>query len=414
LTVQGFGGFDVGLESASTVKLVTIGRRTGLPHIVVTRFVNYGGSLYALPGKTKSDWALNALAAGSVKVRIGEMVCLASASRASLEEASGVLELFRTKYGSGLVNRWYSRAGVCIRLEQTTTPTRRGTSSGEGQTTTSLPEWRKKNENYYLRVAEAFDSASEEYDFTIRSNFINSWIRNRSLSELLAITREDDTLLEIGCGTGSEAIRVSKKVSRVVATDISSGMISLLQRKIDALGLLTKITAVRLGATEIAAASSELPRGSARVAYSLNGALNCEPELRRVPGELSRVVKSGGYFVCSIRNSLCLPEALVHGAAFQFGRMAPRKKQPVMVSVGGMDIPSYYYRPQEFARYFSSHFEVKRMLGLPAILPPAYLSDLYFRARRVLSFSERMESALAGSFPFNRFGDQTLFIFRRK
>ena len=171
---------------------------------------------------------------------------------------------------------------------------------------------------------------------------------------------------------------------------------------------------MRLGASEISGAAAYLPNGKSRVAYSFNGALNCEPNIEVVPGELSKVIEDGGFFVCSIRNSFCLSEALAHGVVLQFDKMAPRKRQPIMVSVGGMDIPSYYYRPSAFVRVFSPRFRVRRMVGLPAILPPAYLSDIYFRARRVLSIFERFETAAAGSFPLNRFGDQTLFVFQKK
>ncbi len=125
------------------------------------------------------------------------------------------------------------------------------------------------------------------------------------------------------------------------------------------------------------------------------------------------MVEDGGYFVCSIRNTLCLSEALIHGLFLQFDRMAPRKRQPIMVSVGGQDIPSYYYPPSKFVRFFVPQFRVRKTIGLPAILPPAYLSDAYFRARRVLAFAERVERVAAGTFPFNQFGDQTLFVFQK-
>jgi ubiquinone/menaquinone biosynthesis C-methylase UbiE len=380
----------------------------------VTRFVFSEGAFFLLAGKSRSDWALNALAAGAAKVRIGEESYQASAERSTEVEKERVLGLFSKKYGRRLTEEWYSKAELCLKLTPSSPPTRRGGASGETDVKTTLDEWRSKNGDYYLGVAQAFDSASEEYDFTIGSNFINSWIRERSIEELLTLTKRDDVLLEIGCGTGSEAIEVSKRVAGVLATDISSEMISLLRRKIEARNLLGRVSAFQVGASEISLAAPLLPGGKTRVAYSFNGALNCEPNIERVPSELSKVVEDGGYFVCSIRNSLCISEALAHGMVLQFDKMAPRKKQPIMVSVGGMDIPSYYYRPSAFARHFSSRFRVRRMIGLPAILPPAYLSDIYFRARRVLSFIERVEAATAGSFPFNRFGDQTLIVMQKK
>jgi ubiquinone/menaquinone biosynthesis C-methylase UbiE len=325
-----------------------------------------------------------------------------------------VLGLFTRKYGKSITEGWYSAAEACLRLTPSSPAVHRGVVTGEGDVKTDLAGWKRKNEDYYAGVARAFDSASEEYDFTIRNNFINRWIRDRSIAILLKYARPEDVLLEVGCGTGAEAIEISKHVSGIVATDISSSMISLLRRKVKARGLEHKISAVEAGAAQIGGVSSSLPGGKVRVVYSFNGAMNCEPSIREVPTELAKVTEDGGYFVCSIRNTLCISEALAHAAVLQLDRMAPRKKQPIMVSVGGIDIPSYYYSPDTFARFFSSRFKVRKMFGLPAILPPAYLSDIYFRARSVLSFTERLEKTAAGAFPFNRFGDQTLFVFQKK
>ena len=84
-----------------------------------------------------------------------------------------------------------------------------------------------------------------------------------------------------------------------------------------------------------------------------------------------------------------------------------------MVSVGGMDIPAYYYYPWEFADIFKPYFEVKKEVALPAIIPPPYLNDLYVKLRSKLKFLEQADNALASVFPFNKLGDQTLCVFRR-
>jgi ubiquinone/menaquinone biosynthesis C-methylase UbiE len=398
-------------RSENLAKLVTDGRTTKLPHIVMVRFVQSEGAFFVFAGRSSSDWVLNCVAAGRAKLRLGGYSYEVTVS--GVEDKASILDMFFKKYGSAVIGGWYANAESCLRLTPAAPAARRGEVRGESRTATDLARWRRNNANYYQGVALAFDSASEEYDFTIRNNFINRWIRERSISLLLERTRPDDVLVEIGCGTGAEAIRVSRHVRRIVATDISEKMIDLLQRKIGARGLGQKISAVRLGASEVSGTASMLPGGKARVVYSFNGAFNCEPSLEKAAAELAKVVEDDGYFVCSIRNTLCISEAVAHGAVLQFDKMAPRKKQPMMVSVGGMDIPSYYHSPKSFAAHFSEHFKVRKMVGLPAILPPAYLSDLYFRARPVLSFTERVETAVAGTFPFNRFGDQTLLIFQR-
>jgi hypothetical protein len=84
-----------------------------------------------------------------------------------------------------------------------------------------------------------------------------------------------------------------------------------------------------------------------------------------------------------------------------------------MVSVGGMDIPSCYYSPSRFANLFRPQFRVKKIIGLPAFLPPAYLSDYYLRTGKARLIPEKLELILGNRFPFNRLGDQTLFVFQR-
>ncbi|HXQ92176.1 MAG TPA: methyltransferase domain-containing protein [Nitrososphaerales archaeon] len=399
-------------KSAESLKLLTRGRKSSLPHIAVLRFVFSQGVFFVVSGTQRSDWALNAIAAREATIRIGDssrvVKCETSAKR---EE---VLMLFAQKYGRRVVADWYADSGICLKLTPIGQPTARGRIRGENESSLDFKSWKETGVGYYSAVSEAFDSASEEYDFTIRQNFINVWIRDRSIEVLLSLARPEDVLLEIGSGTGAEALIISKHVHGVVATDISGKMISLLERKVESRGLTGKVKPIRLGASEIGRASDSLPKGKVRLAYSLNGALNCELKIRQFPYELWKIMEPEGLFVCSIRNTLCLSEALTHAAVLQFSQMAPRKRQPVMVSVGGMDIPSYYYSPGKFAKMFEPYFTVKKMVGLPALIPPAYLSAIYVRLRKVLSFIERAEYALASYYPLNRLGDQTLLVFERR
>ncbi len=220
-------------------------------------------------------------------------------------------------------------------------------------------------------------------------------------------------LLEIGCGTGAEAIQISKKVRQIIATDISQGMLSLLRQKIRA-KKLENILPVQARAARISSVASLLEGGKVRIAYSFNGALNLEPDIDKFPLELSEVVEGGGYFVCSVRNIFCLSETIAHAAVLQLDKIAPRKKQPTMVSVGGIDIPAFYHSTRFMSRLFRPYFSLRKLVGLPAFLPPAYLNEYCIRFKPLTSLLERLETVLAERFPFNRLSDQTLFVFQRR
>jgi ubiquinone/menaquinone biosynthesis C-methylase UbiE len=398
----------------NTVKLITEGRVTGLPHIVEVRFAFIDGAFYALAGGAKTDWVRNALRKGKAKLRTQELVFNVAPEIASDQQKATVLNAFTSKYGSRIVNDWYINSAICLRLRPTGEPTRRGALRGEGEATTTFREWLKQNKDYYQGIALAFDSASEEYDFTISHNYINTWIRKRSIRELLRYVTPDATVLEVGCGTGAEAIEISSHVSKIVATDISDRMIQILLKKAEARGLKEKITAIRLNASEISKVAELSGNGEVDLAYSFNGALNCEPRLEEFVNGISSVLVPGGYFVCSIRNSFCFSEALSHLAVLQFKKMAPRKKQPVMVSVGGLDVPSFYYPPTVFIEFFAKKFRLRKLIGLPAFLPPAYLSDYYVKFKNIASVLEKLELTFGRRFPFNRMGDQTLFVFQAR
>ena len=191
-------------------------------------------------------------------------------------------------------------------------------------------------------------------------------------------------------------------------------MIELVAAKVSSRRMQGKITPIRLGASEIAQVKQYLPAGKTRLAYSLNGALNCEPRLDSFIEGLASIIEPGGHFICSVRNTLSLSESIAHALALQFGKVNPRKKQPIFISVGGQDIPSTYYSPHGFSNHFKRDFSVDETIGLPALLPPAYLNDYYVRARPLLSPLERIDSALSGYFPLNLWGDQTLFVFSRR
>ncbi|MDA4126784.1 MAG: methyltransferase domain-containing protein [Thaumarchaeota archaeon] len=396
-----------------TFKMVTEGRNSGLPHIVRVRYVQVGADLFALGGSGEADWVKNVRRNGQVRMRT-ETLAYSARAEVSQKDRDMVVDLFERKYGKGLVAQWYAGGSVCVKLVPVGAPEAMRKAKGEGDASMTFSNWRREGREYYGEVAMAFDSASEEYDVTIGRNFINTLIRQRSLEVLYRLLRKDDVVLEIGAGTGAEAVQVARRVAKVVATDISPAMVDLLRRKAVARRLSGKLDAVRVPAADIAEVRGMFPGGKARVAYSFNGALNCEPRLGEFAAELASIVVQGGYFVCSIRNTLCLAEILTYAALLRYSGMVKRKTQPMMVSVGGADIPSRYYSVGGFLDFFRGDFEVDSIVGLPALLPPAYLNDYYVRARRALRVLEGADRVLGGAFPFNRLGDQSLFVLRRK
>jgi len=395
------------------LRLETKGRKTGLPHIVELRYVWLGGCYYVLAGGATSDWVKNALNQSFARVRLGEFMVVVKPAQAAEDERAATISAFESKYGARDARSWYPPGCACLRLAPTGPASRREASFGELEAKKAYAVWATEGRDYRAEVSNAFDLAAEEYDFTINRNFINTWIRRRSLQVLKKLVRPDDLLLEVGCGTGAEAMEVARWVSGVIATDVSARMTELVRAKSIARGIGGRIVPLTISAAEIAKARDSVGSRSIRVGYSFNGALNCEPRLDSFVTQLHSLLEPGGYFVCSVRNTTCASEMVSHGLVLQFSKATPRRVQPTMVSVGGVDIPSTYFSPSDFVSHFEPYFTPVETIGLPTLLPPAYLNEYYLMARRFTSLLERLEPLLSGVVPFNRLGDQTLFVLRR-
>ncbi|TRA98213.1 MULTISPECIES: bifunctional 2-polyprenyl-6-hydroxyphenol methylase/3-demethylubiquinol 3-O-methyltransferase UbiG [Rhizobium/Agrobacterium group] len=64
----------------------------------------------------------------------------------------------------------------------------------------------------------------------------------RTLERTRALLKPDDNILELGCGTGTTAIRLAASVKDYLATDISADMIAIAKERQQAAGSLHNLT----------------------------------------------------------------------------------------------------------------------------------------------------------------------------
>jgi ubiquinone/menaquinone biosynthesis C-methylase UbiE len=112
----------------------------------------------------------------------------------------------------------------------------------------------------------------------------------RTLARMPHYLKSDDTVLEFGCGTGSTALRLAPAVGRIVATDISSGMIAIAREKAAAEGC-------RNVAFEVATPdAAPWPDGTFDAALGFN-VLHLVAARQAALKSLHRLLKPGGLFI---------------------------------------------------------------------------------------------------------------------
>src|ERR1700682_2984198 len=85
--------------------------------------------------------------------------------------------------------------------------------------------------------ADAFDHIGARYDDEYTNTELSWWFRRRVWERLAVIFKPGDHVIELGCGTGEDAIWLAKRGIYVLAGDGSPAMLAETARKAKAEGV---------------------------------------------------------------------------------------------------------------------------------------------------------------------------------
>ncbi len=169
--------------------------------------------------------------------------------------------------------------------------------------------------------AEAFDHIGARYDVEFTNTELSRWFRGRVWERLGALYQPGDSVLELGCGTGEDAIWLAKRGVRVLASDGSPAMLAETTRKAQVEGVSDLVETRLLDLSD--AVNWSLPANHFDGAYSNYGALNCVGDWTAVGDQLARAVKPGGKVGLGVMGRWCVWEIVWHGV-----HARPAHRQP--------------------------------------------------------------------------------------
>ena len=258
-----------------------------------------------------------------------------------------------------------------------------------------------------------FDSSAKEYDKQFTHTVIGMKQRQIVWNYLKKTLFYGMEILEINCGTGEDAIFLSRLGFQVTATDASGEMIERCEIKSSAISEKRKPLFQK-------AAFCELPEVVGKkkfdMLFSNFSGLNClgPDELKTTSSLLSTLLNPGGKLIIVVFGKKCMWEKfymLLSGRIRDINRRS--SKNPVMANLSGYEIPVFYYSGSELKRILRNDFEyvAKKPVGL--FIPPSYMNT-FFRNKpfllSLLSTAERM----FGSFSFlSGFADHYVIEFKK-
>jgi SAM-dependent methyltransferase len=266
------------------------------------------------------------------------------------------------------------------------------------------------------RASAAFSSVAPIYNGETETNSSVIYVRRLMLRRLTRQWHIGDQVLEIGCGTGVEAVALAQTGVLVTAIDVAPGMLAQTQARCVAAGVDHKVDLHRIAAANLTNLTASYAPGSFAGAYSSFGPLNCEPELGKVAEGLRQLIRPGGRVIISAINRFHPFEFAwyaLHGdmkrAVRRWGGYAEGTVSPTLPD----RVSTFYYTPRAFAKHFEPGFRVVSWRALLLFLPPPYLAHLNDRYPVYKRFASGLDRRLADTPILRGLGDHFLIELER-
>ncbi len=246
-----------------------------------------------------------------------------------------------------------------------------------------------------MTAATAFDQLATLYEALWSRTAIGISQRLAVWQRIDSLFKPGDRILDLGCGTGDDALHLESRDVQVYGVDVSAGMVAVARSR--------GVNAHRLAIENIADLNGEFDG-----AISNFGVLNCIEQLEHVASALGRLVRRGGYVAICVMSPFCLWETfyfLVHGNA---GKAFRRLKRGKAASSIGIDVR--YPSRRKLTQIFQSSFKLIRWYGVGLCVPPSYVRALSDRA---VSRMAQIDGHIAHWPLLRGIADHRLFLFKR-
>jgi SAM-dependent methyltransferase len=264
--------------------------------------------------------------------------------------------------------------------------------------------------------AAAFDAIASRYDdmFSSAANPLIAMMRARVMRAVDRYFPEPATLLEIGCGTGEDALALLERGHDVIACDPAPSMIATARAKVTA-AIPDRAASVEFvqGTVETIADSWSSRGRAVDGVFSNFAPLNCELSLAPLRLLLERSLRRRGRFIAVVLPQICPLEVALFMARAEPRAALRRFRRAAVADVEGQRFAMKYYGATDFDRALGAGFHRVETRSLGLFLPPLAFGNAFARVPGLLTALGAVEDRVSGLPGLRRMGDHVLLVYER-
>jgi ubiquinone/menaquinone biosynthesis C-methylase UbiE len=259
-------------------------------------------------------------------------------------------------------------------------------------------------------AGRAFDSIAERYDDIFTHSLIGRAQRQAVWERIRQVFGRGDYVLEVNCGTGEDALFLSRHQVVVLACDASEKMIGVARGRLSTENPSSPVELRVLPIERL----SELSRGRLFDGILSNFAgLNCVRDLARAAEDFAALVKPGGALLLCVSTRVCIWEILWFLSQKKPKKACRRWPGHAPAVLGGQVLEVHYPTIRHLRTVFAPWFTLRSTIGIGMTVPPSYMEALV-RKHPVLLRGMCNVDRLICSWPlFRVLGDHVLLCLER-
>jgi ubiquinone/menaquinone biosynthesis C-methylase UbiE len=259
-------------------------------------------------------------------------------------------------------------------------------------------------------AGNAFDTIAESYDSVFTASMIGRLQRAAVWRKTQAVFRAGDRVLELNCGTGTDALFLASLGVAVTACDASPRMIEQAQKRKAAEAPRAPVDFRVLCTERLDGLPSDLQFDGA---FSNFSGFNCISDLSRTWRLLADRLRPGAQILICLSTRFCVWEILHYLCKRRFHKAFRRCRGAAEATLGGNSFPVYYPTLRSLRQSLQPMFRLRSITGMGITVPPSYLESWAHRNPSILRFCEEVDRLLCEWPGIRVLGDHMLLHLER-